>query len=54
MIFDILFVVFVFLSVWFGAINFAKLVGKQPISATNFIIMAVGFTGVITRLLSVW
>lgn len=51
---DILFVVFIFVSVWWGAVNFVKMFYKEHIPFLNFIIMAAGFTGVITHLLGVW
>lgn len=39
--------VFIFLAVWFSLVNFCKLVGKEKISALNFILQAIGIVGII-------
>ena len=49
-----LFVLAIFVTVWFGSINFTKLVGRESIPAMNFIIMAAAITAVITRLIGLW
>ena len=49
-----LFVLAIFVTVWFGSINFAKLVKGEPIPAMNYVIMAAAITAVITRLIGLW
>lgn len=49
-----LFVLAIFVTVWFGAINFAKLVNGNSIPAMNFVIMAAAITAVITRIMGLW
>lgn len=49
-----LFVLAIFVTVWFGSINFTNLVGGEPIPAMNFIIMAAAITAVITRIMGLW
>jgi Na+/H+ antiporter NhaC len=46
---NFLLILFLFLSVLFSIVNFFRLAGKLPIPAANFILMAIGYTGVNDR-----
>lgn len=49
-----LFVLSIFVSVWFGSINIARMIQKIGIPTWNFVIMSIAITGVITHLSGVW
>lgn len=51
---NVLFTIFVFISIWFGFLCFGNLFRKQDIPALNILIMAVSFTGVITHVIGIW
>lgn len=51
---NIIFVAFIFLSVWMTTIILAKMVYKNSISLWRFLIMAIGYTGIITRVIGIW
>lgn len=54
MIADIIFCIFIFISVFFTIVNVAKTIYKERIPALNFIFMAIGLTGVITHIIGIW
>lgn len=54
MIADIIFCIFVFISVFFTIVNVAKTIYKERIPALNFVFMATGLTGVITHIIGIW
>lgn len=47
----ILLLVFIFLTVWMGSINFVKFVRKSAIPPWNFILFASGIVGIIAYFL---
>lgn len=50
----VLFVIAIFISVWSSFINFGSLFAKQRIPASNIVIMAAGYTAIITKILDIW
>lgn len=54
MIADIIFCIFIFISVFFTIVNVAKTIYKERIPALNFVFMATGLTGVITHIIGIW
>lgn len=51
---NVLFTIFVFISIWSGFLCFGNLFRKQGVPPLNILIMAVGFTGVITHIIGIW
>lgn len=49
-----LFVLSIFISVWFGFVNIARLIRNLDVSTLNILIMSIGITGVITHIAGVW
>ena len=54
MIADIIFCIFIFISVFFTIVNVAKTIYKERIPALNFVFMATSLTGVITHIIGIW
>lgn len=54
MIADIIFCIFIFISVFFTIVNVAKTIYKERIPALNFVFMTIGLTGVITHIIGIW
>lgn len=54
MIADIIFCIFIFISVFFTIVNVAKAIYKERIPALNFVFMATGLTGVLTHIIGIW
>lgn len=54
MITNILFTIFVFLTVWMGSIMICRSFRKLGISGMTFLLFAIGATGIITHILKVW
>lgn len=54
MIADIIFCIFIFISIFFTIVNVAKTIYKERIPALNFVFMATGLTGVITHIIGIW
>lgn len=54
MIRTIIFVICIFISIWYVAVNTAKLFRGFAISAFNFAIMSAALTGVITHIIGIW
>lgn len=50
----ILFVFFIFMSIWWTFVNVGKFVRGHAISKENLIIMSAALTGVITHVIGVW
>lgn len=50
----ILFVIAIFVSIWFGSVNLAKLIRGNTIYWWNFFIMSAAITAVITHIIGVW
>ena len=54
MIADIIFCIFIFISVFFTIVNVAKNIYRERIPALNILLMATGLTGVITHIIGIW
>lgn len=54
MIADIIFCIFIFISVFFTIVNVGKTIYRERIPALNFVFMATGLTGVITHIIGIW
>ena len=54
MIADIIFCIFIFISVFFTIVNIAKTIYRERIPALNILLMATGLTGVITHIIGIW
>lgn len=48
------FVLSIFISVWLGFINIARLIRGLAVKGWTILMMSVGITGVITHLAGVW
>lgn len=49
-----LFVASIFILIWWGSINIAKLFSQEKIPSGNFIIMSLAATAVITHIINIW
>lgn len=47
----ILLLVFIFIAVWWGSVNIAKIIGKNEIPFGNFIFFTIGVVGTIAYFL---
>ena len=54
MIADIIFCIFIFISVFYIIINVSKTIYKEHILALNILFMAIGLTEVITHITGIW
>lgn len=50
----IIFIFAIFISIWFGFVNFSKLVRGHAISTLNIVLMAAGITAIITHIAGIW
>ena len=51
---EVIFVIFVWFSIFWGSVNLAKLIRGAAIKFLNFFFFSIGLTGVVTYLLGVW
>lgn len=50
----IFFVIAIFFSIWWGSVNFGRLIRKNEVPWLNLVIMAAAFTAVITHVIGIW
>lgn len=54
MIFNILFCLCIFLSIWQGIIIFGRMIYKQRIKWPSIMLFSVAMTGVISHIIHIW